>query len=80
MTPEEWERRRKEGLCYRCGKSGHYGPNCPTRGVTGHAIFMVEGKEFEEEFKEDGEVVEEGSMDDIESENDQVTQELLGEI
>ena len=31
VSPEERERRRKEGLCYRCGQKGHIAPNCPIR-------------------------------------------------
>ena len=29
VTPEERERRRKEGLCYRCGQKGHIATKCP---------------------------------------------------
>ena len=31
VSPEERERQRKEGLCYRCGQKGHIAPNCPIR-------------------------------------------------
>jgi len=31
LTPEESERRRKAGLCFRCGKQGHIGRNCPDK-------------------------------------------------
>jgi len=31
LTPEETERRKKAGLCFWCGKSGHIGRNCPDK-------------------------------------------------
>ena len=31
VSPEERERRRKEGLCYRCGQKGHIATNCTIR-------------------------------------------------
>ena len=31
VSPEERERQRKEGLCYRCGQKGHIAPNCPIK-------------------------------------------------
>jgi len=29
LSPEETDRRKKEGLCFCCGKPGHLGRNCP---------------------------------------------------
>ena len=29
-SPEELERRRKKGLCFRCGKKGHMIAACPS--------------------------------------------------
>ena len=30
LTPEESQKRQKEGLCFRCGQKGHIRRNCPT--------------------------------------------------
>jgi hypothetical protein len=35
LTPEERDRHIKEGLCYRCHKSGHLSRDCPNGGGRG---------------------------------------------
>ena len=36
MTDAEYERHRKEGLCYRCHSKGHLGRHCPSNQRTNH--------------------------------------------
>lgn len=31
LSPEEWQRRRKAGLCLYCGAAGHYAASCPVK-------------------------------------------------
>ena len=81
ISDEERERRRQGNLCMRCGKSGHYSAACPDRRAIGRAIFTLE--EGEEDLQEGYEVEEEvvEDMDNPHEElNEEVTQELLGEV
>uniref|UniRef100_A0AAQ4PQG4 Gypsy retrotransposon integrase-like protein 1 n=1 Tax=Gasterosteus aculeatus aculeatus TaxID=481459 RepID=A0AAQ4PQG4_GASAC len=38
LSPEERERRRVEGLCFYCGRTGHYRNTCPHRGTRGQPL------------------------------------------
>jgi hypothetical protein len=77
VNREEFERRRREGLCINCGGTGHYSINCPSERVVGRATFTLE--EGEEEIHETFEMEEEESPPVEESENAKAIQELPGE-
>src|SRR5262249_32262348 len=41
LSPQEREKRQKQGLCFYCGKAGHVKANCPesrTGGVQPHRV------------------------------------------
>ena len=80
LMPKERKHSCKEGLCYHCRKPGHYGPNCPARGITSHAVFTINGEDFQEGSKEEEEVVDNETTEEEQSENCQATQELPGEV
>jgi len=72
LTQEEWEERRRNGLCMGCGKKDHIVRDCPLRKVTGRATYTINREEIIEDYYE---VEEEDKQ-----ENKWVIQSLLGEF
>jgi hypothetical protein len=76
IPQEERERRRREGLCFRCGEEGHIGAQCTKVPTVGRAIFTIDDNDVVEQFHEDAD----DPFDDQygEAENAQAIQELPG--